>query len=138
MFRNLRTDLCGITIDSLTAGDDQIIFHILERTCNRAGSRPGIGTAKYTVRDQQCIIRTHCQRFPQNGICLRKTHGEYCDLNVFRIRILDAKCRFKACLVIRIHDRKHCLTIQCSVRFEFDAAGSIRNLLNANYNFHSF
>ena len=34
MLRNLRTNLCGIAVDCLTSGNDQIILQITQCTCN--------------------------------------------------------------------------------------------------------
>ena len=49
MFGNLRSYLCGITIDSLTACDDQIIFQIADSSGNCLGGCPCISAAQYSV-----------------------------------------------------------------------------------------
>ena len=45
VFCDLRSYLCGITIDCLTAGDDQIVIQIAECTCDCGGGSPCISSA---------------------------------------------------------------------------------------------
>ena len=49
MLSDLRTNLCSITIDSLTSCDDQIILQVAECSCKGLGGCPGISTAEYAV-----------------------------------------------------------------------------------------
>ena len=130
----LRTNLCGITIDSLTAGDDQVIIKASYSACQSLGGSPGICTAEYTVGNQNAIVCAHSKSFTKNFISLRKTHGN--NGNFCAVLILQAKSCLKSCLVIRVHDSEHCASVKSAVRVEFNSAFGIRNLFNANYNFH--
>ena len=73
---DLRANLCGITIDSLTAGDDQIVIQISECSCDGLGGSPGICAAENTVSNQNTLVCAHCEGFAKNCICLRKAHGQ--------------------------------------------------------------
>ena len=56
---DLRTYLSGITIDSLTACDDQVVIAgFRSAACDCLGSSPCICTTKYTVSYKN----THCLR----------------------------------------------------------------------------
>ena len=60
---NLRANLCGIAIDCLTAGDDQIIVQVAQCACDGLGGSPGICAAQHTIRHQDRFVRAHGQRF---------------------------------------------------------------------------
>ena len=80
VFGNLRTYLCGISIDRLTACDNQIILQISECAGNCCGSSPCISAAKHSVRYKDTLVGTHCHRFTKNLFRFRKTHGYNCNL----------------------------------------------------------
>ena len=63
MFSNLWTYLRSITVNCLTASEDQVIFHVLQSTCNCGRCCPCICTTKYTVSDQNTIISTVMMRY---------------------------------------------------------------------------
>ena len=60
---DLGTNLCGISVDCLTSGDDEIILKISDSTCDGGGGCPGISTAEYTVCYENCLVSTHCKSF---------------------------------------------------------------------------
>ena len=134
MLSDLRTNLCGITIDCLTTGNDQIIVKVSQCTCNGSGSSPGISTAQYSVGNQNCFVSTHSQRLTKSICCLGKTHGQYG--NFCAELVLQLQCSFQTSLIIGIHDSKHCASVKSSVRIEFNTALGIGHLLNTNNNLH--
>ena len=63
MLSNLRSNLCGITIDCLTSGNDKIIFKISDSTCDGGGGCPCISTAEDSVSYENCFVSAHCKSF---------------------------------------------------------------------------
>ena len=106
---DLGTNLSGITVDSLTTGDDQVVLKIADSACDGGGSSPGISTAQSSVGNQDCLVSAHCYSFLQHICCLGKTHGKYG--NLCTVLILKTKSSLKTCLVIRVHYSEHCCSV---------------------------
>ena len=56
MLGDLRADLSRIAIDSLTAGDDEIVFQVLDCGGDRRGRGPRIGAAERAVGDKNRLV----------------------------------------------------------------------------------
>jgi len=134
MLRNLWSYLSGITINSLTTCDDQIIINVSKSTCDRCRSSPSISTTKYTICYQNTVICAHSHCFTKNFLSLWKTHGQYS--NLCSCFIFNSKCCFQTCFIIRVHDGKHCTSVQCTIWIKLYSAFGIWNLLYTYYNFH--
>ena len=134
MLGNLRSNLCGIAIDSLTACNNQVIIQIADSACDCLGGSPCISATQNSVGYQDSVVSAHSHSFTENLFCLGKTHGD--NGNLCAVLIFQSQCSFQTCLVIGIHDRKHCSSVKRTIGFEFNAALCIRYLLNTNNNFH--
>ena len=88
MLRDLRAYLCGISVNRLTSGNDQVIIQIADSRRDRLRGCPGICPSQYTVCNQNSLIRAHCQRFPKDCVCFRQTHGN--NRNLRTVLILDS------------------------------------------------
>ena len=131
---NLWTNLCSITIDSLTACDNQIVINVTKRTGNCCRSSPSISTTEYTVCYKDTIVSTHCHCLTKNFFCFWKSHGK--NSNFCTCFFFNSQCCFQTGFIIRVHDGKHRTSIQCTVRVKYNAALSIRYLFNTYYYFH--
>ena len=76
MLRNLRTNLRSIAVDSLTAGDDQVILQITDGACDGGGCSPSVRAAQHTVCHQNALIRAHGNGLAQHVRRLGQTHGQ--------------------------------------------------------------
>ena len=76
----LRAYLCGISVDCLTACDDQIVVQVSDSSCQCLGSCPCICSAQYSVCYKDRIVCAHCQCLTKYILCLRKSHGYYGNL----------------------------------------------------------
>ena len=139
MLRDLWSNLCGITIDSLTACDDQIIINISQSAGNCCRSCPCISTTEYTVCYKNTLVSTHSKCFTKNFLSLWKTHCKngYFHI-VFAHIVFNSECCFQTSFIVRVHDGKHSTSVQSTVRIKLNSALCIWNLLNTNYYFHSF
>ena len=134
MLSDLRTNLSCITIDSLTACDDQIIVKLSDRTSDCCRCCPGISTTKYTVCYKNTLVSAHSDCFLKNICSLWKSHCKNCNLSA--ILILQSKSCLKTSLIIWVHNCEHCSSIQCTIWVELYATLCIRYLLNTYDNFH--
>ena len=134
MLSYLRTNLSRIAIDSLTACDDQIVLEILNCCCNCRRCRPCISAAKRTAGEQNSFVSAHSESFAKSEVCLRRSHGYYCNMSA--VLVFQTQSSFQTCLIVRVYDRRNAVSYQCfSYRIDLNFV-CIRNLLNANYNFH--
>ena len=133
---DLRTDLRGITVDGLTAGDDQIVVQIPDRARDRGGRRPGVGAAEHSVGDQDGMVSAHGQSLAKDVIRLRQTHGQNGDFRA--VLILQLQGSLQTGLIIRVHDGEHRASVQGAVLVKSHAALGVRYLLNANDNLHGW
>ena len=131
---NLRANLCGIAIDSLTSGKDQIVIKVSESARDRLGCCPGVRAAENSVCYEDAVVRAHRHCLAKNRVCLGKSHRQ--NSNLRAKLILQLQSCFQRCLVIRIHDGEHGASVERSIGFKFNAALCIRDLLNAYYYFH--
>ncbi len=134
MFGNLRPNLCRVTVNSLTSGNNQIVINIAKRTGNRRRCCPCICAAKHAVSNEYTFVCAHSHSFTQNFFCLWKSHSKNC---YFRTHfIFYFKCCLQAGFIVRIHNGKHRTSVQCTVRIKYNAALCIRHLFNTYYYLH--
>ena len=74
MLGDLRANLCSITIDCLTAGNDQIILQISDRARKCGGGCPCVSAAEHSVGHEHALVRAHSHRLAQNLFRLGKAH----------------------------------------------------------------
>ena len=134
MLSDLRSNLCGIAVDCLTSCDDEIVVNVSQCSCDSCGGSPCICAAEYSVGYKDALVCAHSDCLTEYVCCLGKSHGQ--NGNFCAKLILQSQCCFQSCLVIRVHDSKHCASVKSSVRIEFNAALCIGHLLNTNNNLH--
>ena len=130
MFGNLRTHLCGITVDGLTAGDDQIPFQLAGHRSDLTRGSQGIGTAEFAVGQQDGFVGAHGEGLAQDDLGSRDTHR---DDGHFRAElVLELQGEFETAFVVRIHDGGNAFTDQgLGYRIDLDL-GRIGDLLDTD------
>ena len=131
---NLRAYLCGVAVDGLTAGDDQIEPDLLQRRGDDGGGGIGVGAAELTGGQQIGLIRAHGQRFPQSHIRLGRAHAHHG--NGAAHLLAQPQRGLQTGLVVMVDDAGHALADQ-GVGLGIQLyLGGIGNLLDANNDLH--
>ena len=134
---DLRTNLSCITIDSLTAAEDDVVVietDGVERGGKDLGGGVSIGTAELTGGNEIAIISAHGHQLAQHAFCRRGTHGDDDDFAAGLIFQLQGS--LNGVQVVGVGDGCHGGTVQRTVRLDGHLTGGIRNLLYTNNCFH--
>ncbi len=130
----LRSDLCGVTVDRLTSGDDQVIADLLQRTGQRRAGCASVGTAELAVRDQHALIHAARIQLLEHFRCLRGTHGNDGDRRTHLL--LQLQSGFYTGQIVRVDDAGNAGTDQRTSDFVYTDLCGIRYLFYKNDNFH--
>ena len=137
LFSNLGADLCGITIDCLTAAEHNILranADLVDGSSQDLAGCKCIGTAELAAGDQNSLISAAGQQLTQHALCRRGTHGDNNDLAAGGV--LQLQGGLQSVQVIRVGDGSHRCTVQSAIGLDGHLAGGIRNLLYTNNCFH--
>ena len=137
LLSDLRTDLSGITIDSLTAAEDDVV--VIETDGVESGGKDlgggvSIGTAELTGRNEIAVISAHGHQLAQHTFCRRGTHGDDGDLAAQLI--LELESGLNGVHIIGVDDGLHGSAVQGTIGIDGNLTGGIGDLLNANKNLH--
>ena len=137
LLSDLRTDLSGITIDSLTAAEDDVV--VIEADGVESGGKDlgggvSIGTAELTGGNEIAVISAHGHQLAQHTFCRRGTHGDDGDLAAQLI--LELESGLNGVHIIGVDDGLHGSAVQGTIRIDGNLTGGIGDLLNANKNLH--
>ena len=134
---DLGANLSGITIDGLTAGQNDVVcIHPVgvDRGGDDLGGGVGIGAAELTGGDQHTLVHAHSHQLTQHTLGRRGAHGEGDDLAAQLV--LQSQSGLHGVHIIRVDDGLHGCTIQRTIRVHCHLAGGIGNLLYRYKNFH--
>ena len=137
LLSDLGTHLSGIAVDSLTAGqDDVVILHAVgvDTGSDDLGGCISIGAAELTSGDQYALIHAHGHQLTQHAFCGRRTHGESHDLAAQLI--LQGQSSLNGIQVIGVDDGLHGSAVQSTIGVHSHLTGGIGNLLNSYKNLH--
>ena len=137
LLSDLGTNLSGITIDCLTAAEDDVLgtdANLVDGSSQNLAGSEGIGTAKFTARNQDSAVSAAGQQLTQHAFGRRGTHGD--DHNLAAGGVLQLEGGLQGVQVIRVGDGCHRSTVEGPVRLDSNLAGGIRNLLDTNNRFH--
>ena len=136
VFGNLRTDLGGVTVDGLAAGDDEVVFDDAECAGQCVGGGERVSAGELAVGEEDGAVGTHSHSLAEDGLGLRRSHrddGDVCAKLVFQL-----EGHFEAALIVRVHNARHTVANQ-RARYGVDLDfGGVRNLLDTNYYFHIY
>ena len=116
LFSDLGTDLCGITVDRLSAAEDQI--EITDLSCATAESEAGcqsVSAAEGPVGQQDRFIRAAAECVAEDACCGGQPHG--CDNDIAVVTFFQLECEFQSVEVFGIENRRQCRTIHSSILF---------------------
>lgn len=103
-FSNLRSNLCGVAVNSLSASKNKVyLAHFFDGLGEGVGGGKGVGSAEYSVSENNAAVRTTENSFTDNFACARKTHCEDVDCRA-GIGVLDAERLFKGIEILRVED----------------------------------
>ena len=137
LLSDLGTHLSGITVDGLTASQDDIVLLDavgIDSGGNDLGGSVGVGTAELTGGDQNAFVHAHGHQLTQHALGGRRTHGERHDLAAQLI--LQSQSGLDSVQVIGVDDGLHGRTIQRTIGIDSDFAAGVGNLLYGNQNLH--
>ena len=138
LLSDLRADLRGITVDGLTAREDDVVGLDavgVDRGGDDLGGRVRVGAAELTGGNQNALVDAHRHQLAQHALSRRRAHGESHDLAAQLV--LQSQSRLNGVQVIGVDDRLHGRTVQRAVRVHCHLAGGIGNLLHSYHNFHN-
>ena len=105
LLSDLRANLSGITVDSLTAAEyDVVLLHanLLDSCSQDLGGSEGIGTAELTSGNQNAFVSTASHQLTQHALCRGRTHGDNNDLAAGSV--LQLQSSLYSVLVVRVDD----------------------------------
>ena len=115
LFCNLRTDLCGIAVDSLAATEnDVVVANLLDGLGERVARSESISTTERAVRHHETFVGTAVQSFADNFGRLRETHRQHRNGGT-RELVLQTKGLLQGVQVFGVEDRGQCGTIDGSL-----------------------
>ena len=109
---HLGTHLCGVTVDGLTAADDEVgIGHYMLDGCGQgiAGGQ-GVGSCKSTVGEQIASVRTAVHGFSDYLGRTAGTHGDDDDGGA-GVLVLQAQCLLQSVQILGIEDGRQCRAV---------------------------
>ena len=136
LLSDLGADLGGITVDGLTASQDDVILLNavgIDSGGNDLGGSVGVGAAELTGGDQNAFVHAHGHQLTQHALGGRRTHGERHDLAAQLV--LQSQSGLDSVQVIGVDDGLHGRTVQSTIGIHGHLTGGIGDLLNSNENF---
>ena len=137
LLSDLGTHLCGITVDGLTASQDDVVLLDavgIDSGSDDLGGSVGIGTAELTGGDQNTLVHAHGHQLTQHTLCGRRTHGERHDLAAQLV--LQGQGGLDGVQIVGVDDGLHGRTVQSAIGIDGHLTGGIGDLLNSYENFH--
>ena len=136
MLRNLRTNLCGIAVDSLSATENDVCAKLLDSSSDDSGCCECIASCECSVGKKECLVSAHSKSLAKSLLCL---HGTHCE-NGYGCTALFLKLEscLDGSLIVRVDDAGNAITLKSvsdGVNLNF---GGVRHLLNTNDYFHIY
>ena len=139
LLSDLGAHLGGITVDGLTAGqDDVILVHAVgvDAGGDDLGGSVSIGAAELTGGDEDALVHAHGHQITEHAFCGRGTHGE--GHHLAAQLVLQGQSSLNGVQVIGVDDGLHGRTVQGAIGVHCHLTGGIGNLLYCYKNFHGF
>ena len=134
---DLGADLCGITVDGLTATENNVLgadADLVDGSGQDLGGSEGIGTAELAAGDQHAAVSAAGHQLTQHTLCRRRAHGDDDDLAAGLV--LQLQGGLDGVQVVGVGDGSHGRAIHGAVSLDSDLALRIGNLFDTNDCFH--
>jgi len=136
MFGYLRTDLSRVAVDCLPAGNDKVVVHSTQSTCQRTRRSQRVGTAQLAVGEQYGSVYTHSHSLTQDSVGLRQTHSD--NRNVCSVLVFELQGKFETSLIVGVHNTWHTFANKSTRLRIYLHLRSIGHLFDTNYYIHKF
>ena len=137
LLSDLGAHLCGITVDGLTASQDDIVLLDavgVDGGGDDLGGGVGVGAAELAGGDEDALVHAHGHQLTQHAFCGRGTHGEGDDLAAQLV--LESQGGLDGVQVVGVDDGLHGSAVQSTIGIDSDLAAGVGNLLYSNQNLH--
>ena len=137
LFSNLGADLGGVTVDGLTAAENDILgadADLVDGSSQDLGSCKGIGAAELAAGNQDAAVSAAGHQLTQHALGRRRAHGNDDDFAAGLIFQLQGS--LNSVEVIGVGDGGHSGTVHRAVSLDSYLALRIGNLFDTNDCFH--